>query len=245
MSSKKRIEILLTGTSGVGKSTLVNALAGKSVANTGDQLLRDGSKKVTGHRWTSEKTGVEFVVWEAPGLEDGSGNEYINELKKKCSNVSIVIYCMDLSATRSYGLTAAEIAPNDLGAIKTLTATFGTHWWRRSIFAMTRANVLETALKVKPDFEERFNDRLRDWKQRIHATLIGTGVPKEIGYKIPVKPVGHPKKPRLPGQDNWLGDLWQVISNKSATQSLPLEQVYAPRQARAGEDNQGRWCTIL
>ena len=241
MSSKKRIEILVTGTSGVGKSTLVNALAGKSVANTGDQLLREGSKKVTGHRWTSE-TGVEFVVWETPGLEDGSGNEYINELKKKCSNVNVVIYCMDLSATRSYGLTAAEIAPNDLGAINTLTATFGTHFWRRSIFAMTRANVLETALKVKPDFEERFNDRLRDWKQRIHSTLIGTGVPKEVGYKIPVKPVGHPKKPRLPGRDNWLGDLWQVIYNKP---SSPTEHVDVPHQARAGEDNQGRWCTIL
>ena len=113
------------------------------MAKTGDQLLRDGSKKVTDYRWTSEETGVEFVVWETPGLEDGSGNEYINELNKKCGNVNVVIYCMDLSATRSYGLTAAEIAPNDLSAIKTLTATFGAHWWRRSIFAMTRANVLE------------------------------------------------------------------------------------------------------
>ena len=226
----------MTGTSGVGKSTLVNALAGKRVAGTSDQLQGE-SKKVANYRWTSEQ-GVEIVVWDSPGLEDGSGKEYLNELKNKCANVNVVIYCMDLSATRSYGLAAAEITPRDRGAIQTLTTTFGPNWWRRSIFAMTRANVLETALKVKPDYEARFNDRLRDWKERIVATLISIGVPKAVGYKIPVKPVGHPKKPRLPGRENWLGELWQAMPPSPAAEQVD-------HQARPEEENQGRWCTIL
>ena len=207
-----RMEILVTGTSGVGKSTLVNALVGKRVANTGDQLLRDGSEYVKSYEGTSEG-GVEIVVWDSPGLEDGQGkeNEYLNELKKKCGNVDVVIYCVDLSATRSYGLSAAEVAPNDLSAVKKLTATFGSNWWKRSVFAMTRANVLQSALKVKPDVDKRFNGRLQEWKERIHATLIATGVPREVAYTIPVEPVGHPKKPRLPGREKWLDSLWRII----------------------------------
>ena len=207
-----QMKILVTGTSGVGKSTLVNALVGKRVANTGDQLLRDGSEYVKSYEGTSEG-GVDIVVWDSPGLEDGQGkeNEYLHELKKKCGNVDVVIYCVDLSATRSYGLSAAEVAPNDLSAIKKLTATFGSNWWKRSVFAMTRANVLESALKVKPDVEKRFNDRLQEWKERIHATLIATGVPQEVAYTIPVEPVGHPKKPRLPGREKWLDSLWRII----------------------------------
>ena len=215
MSGKKRIEILVTGTSGVGKSTLVNALVGKRVANTGDQLVRDGSGYVKSYEGTVED-GVDIVVWDSPGLEDGQGkdNQYLNELKKKCGNVDVVIYCVDLSATRSYGLSAAEVAPNDLSAIKKLTATFGSNWWKRSVFAMTRANVLESALKVKPDVEKRFNDRLQEWKERIHATLIETGIPQEVAYTIPVEPVGHPRKPRLPARENWPSELWRQISER-------------------------------
>ena len=218
MSDKNRLEILVTGTSVVGKTTLVSALVGRRVVRTSGSLLR--RDYVKSYEGTSEG-GVDIVVWDSPGLEDGQGkqNEYLNELKKKCSNVDVVIYCVDLSATRSYGLSAAEVAPNDLSAVKKLTATFGSNWWKRSVFAMTRANVLESALKVKPDVEKRFNDRLQEWKERIHATLIATGVPREVAYTIPVEPVGHPKKPRLPGREKWLDSLWRIILTSVTTPS--------------------------
>ncbi|CAI8036369.1 hypothetical protein GBAR_LOCUS20378 [Geodia barretti] len=192
MSSKKKLYILITGTPGVGKSTLVDALACKPTAKTGNRLLHVESKNVKSYRVTAED-GVDVVVCDSPGPQDGQG-EYLAELKEKCSNVCTVIYCIDISATRSSGLTAAEITQNDLSTIQKLTTTFGSNWWKRTIFIMTRANVLETALKVKPDVEKRFNDRLQDWKERIHATLIETGVPPEIAYTIPVEPAGHPKK---------------------------------------------------
>ncbi|CAI8005971.1 hypothetical protein GBAR_LOCUS4510, partial [Geodia barretti] len=121
------------------------------------------------------------------------------------------------------GLTAAEIAQNDQSTIQKLTTTFGSNWWKRSIFVMTRANVLETALKVKPNVEKRFNDRLQDWKERIHATLIETGVPQEIAYTIPVVPAGHRTKPRLPGRENWLFALMHVILTSPTVPSRKVE----------------------
>ena len=120
-NTKGQIEILTTGRTGVGKSTLVNAIIGKEAAKQGNNLHAE-TKNVTCYKMAAEE-GVEVVVWDSPGLQDGSGNEeeYLAQLKEKCSNVDIIIYCISLSATRSeFGARQ-----NDFNVIKKLTATFG------------------------------------------------------------------------------------------------------------------------
>ena len=211
VSGKERIEILVTGTSGVGKSTLVSALVGKRVVKTENQSLPVKSNNLTGYtvNVTGEE-GIEAVVWDSPGLQGSSGKEY-QYLTQKYGDIDIIIYCMDITVTRSSGLTAADIEQNDLSAMKKLTTTFGSDWWRRSIFVMTRGNALETALKVKPDPEKRFNEKVKEWREKIVDTLVATGVPKEIACEIPVEPAGHRKKPHLPGRENWLPALWDTI----------------------------------
>ena len=233
--SKGRIEIMITGRTGAGKSTLVNSLIGRPVAKVGNKLQVE-TKNVTGYTMTAEE-GVVIVVWDSPGLQDGSGNEeeYLAELKEKCSNVDVVIYCIKLATARS----ELGEGQDDLKAIKQLTNTFGPDFWKHSIFVMTFANALETMLKVKPDFERRFSDKLKDWKERIHAALLRAGVPKETVDKVPVEPAGHPRKPNLPGRQYWLSKLWFVFAKCAKLQSKPaITKVNLPRLKKVSDVNE-------
>ena len=220
--SRGRIEILVTGRTGTGKSTLVNALVGKRVADTGSELSVV-TKNVKGYEVKTED-GVDIVVWDSPGLQDGSGkdSEYLAELKEKCSNVDVIIYCIDVSAARARLNGEDDTHMSDFRAIQKLTATFGQSWWEHSIFVLTRANALEAELKVKPDAKERFNERIQDWKDRIHATLLGEGAKREIVDEIPVLPAGYITKPHLPGRRYWLSTLWIVFLERAKARSQPM-----------------------
>ena len=222
-NSKGLIKILLTGRTGAGKSTLVNAIVGKEVAKRGNEL-RAEMMNVTCYKMATEE-GMDVEVWDSPGLQDGSGNEeeYLTQLKEKCSNVDIIIYCINISATRS----EFKEGQNDISAIKKLTATFGPQWWKHSIFAMTFANLLETMLKTELDvrqgvvlvleleqqsqLEEMFNDRILEWKVAIHGALLATGVPNKIVKNLRVLPAGAIIEPHLPGRQYWLSQLWFVL----------------------------------
>ena len=233
-SRRKRIEILITGRTGVGKSTLVNSLVGRPVAEAGN--MRAVTKVVTDYQVTTEE-GVEVVVWDSPGLQDSSGNEeeYLAELKAKCSDVDVVIFCIKLATTRS----ELKVAQKELRAINKLTTTFGPKLWKHAIFVLTFANTLEAMLKVKPDCERLFNDKLQEWEGRIQGALIEAGVPKKIAEKVPVQPAGHPRKPHLPGREYWLSKLWLVFLKCAKQHSKPgITLLNLHRLKRASDVNE-------
>ena len=217
-SKGKRIEILLTGRTGTGKSTLVNGLVGGIVAEEGHGL-RPQTMSVTKYPMKTID-GVEIVVWDSPGLQDGTANEkgYLAEMKAKCSNVDIVIYCIK-PETRSQ----LKDMQRDFLAIGKLTNTFGSGWWKHAIFVITYANMLETMLKTKhreqPLVEKEFHAAITSWKGRIHEALSSVGVPKDVVCKVPVEPAGHTHKPHLPGREYWLSVLWFVFVERAKRQS--------------------------
>ena len=219
-SEARKLEILITGRTGAGKSTLVNGLVGEDVAEEGHNLCAT-TKNVTGYKLTT-KEGFEIVVWDSPGLQDGSGNEeeYLAEMKERCSNVDIVIYCIKLDTRDQLRDTQ-----NDFSAIMKLTNIFGPQWWEHSIFVMTFANQLESRLKAKLSqifVVEKFKYKIKSWKNKIHEALSSAGVPQEIVSRIPVEAAGCVEKPHLPGQEYWFSILWFMIAHRTKRQTQPV-----------------------
>lgn len=244
-NNKKHIEMLITGRTGVGKSTLVNGLVGREVAKEGRSLKAE-TMSVTGYE-IKTTDGFEIIVWDSPGLQDGSADEakYLAEMKKKCSNVDMVIYCIKVADPRSK-LSGGSVAQTDFSAIGHLTATFGPEWWMHAIFVLTFGNALEASLKARDPQKlvENFEDRIKSWKMRIHEALISAGVPEKISRKIPVIPAGHANKPHLPGTNYWFSEFWfMVIMHTKEQSAIALLQLNQARLKKPEEVKQTDFTT--
>jgi hypothetical protein len=79
---------------------------------------------------------------------------------------------------------------------------------------------------------------LQDWEERIYTTLVANGVPKEISFRIPVEPVGHPTKPRLVDVHDWIGELWYIIM-KAATPPSPKDLPHLSDMSRVEAGTRG------
>ena len=97
----KSISILIAGKTGTGKSTLINAILGKEVVKVGKTLMPE-TTKVSVHMQKVEDITVK--IYDSPGLQDSTGNEpkYVAEIRDKCSNVDLFIYCIRMSETRFF-----------------------------------------------------------------------------------------------------------------------------------------------
>ena len=196
---QNRFTILITGKTGVGKSRLVNALVGERVAKEG-RSKSACTDTVTSYR--AEINGVDVVVWDSPGLQDGTCNErlYLQDMESKLSQgFDVMIYCISMTDTRFYEA--------DKSAIRTLTKEFGSKLWENGVVALTFAN-----LKTKdPDEESDLDYFLSEkcfWEKEIDEFLAKLKVDLLVRQQIPIVPTGNYKQLCLPGCENWLSELW-------------------------------------
>ena len=196
---QKRLFILITGKTGVGKSRLVNALVGKRVAKEGR------SKSPCTDTVTSYGTkinDIEVVVWDSPGLQDGKCDErlYLQDMESKLSQgFDVMIYCINMSERRFYDA--------DKKAMRTLTQAFGKKIWEKSVVALTFANLMMN----DPDFEDDlayYKGEKHSWEKAIDEFLASLWVRSQVRREIPIVPTGNYKQLCLPECENWLSDLW-------------------------------------
>ena len=206
--NSNEVKIFITGKTGVGKSTLVNGLVGEKIAKEGDTL--DPETSVV-KAYQSKHRSVRVTVWDSPGLQDGTKNEgrYLEDMKKKCSNMDLSIYCVSLKETRFF--------PNcpDILAMRKLTSLFGKKMWENAMFVLTFANVaedLDSAILEEDDEKEKaklFQDKVKLWKKTLAEALIAeVGVDKEVAERIEVVPAGHQYIPALLDRHHWLSPIW-------------------------------------
>ena len=211
---EKSISILLTGKTGVGKSTLISAILGLKVddyraakENFNFSIRRRCTTEVTMYR--QNRNGVLITVWDSPGLQDGTmdQDQYLQQIKLKCSQLDMTMYCISMIEKR-FNL--------DVLAMEKLTKEFGPKFWKNTIIVLTYANVME-AYHIELEWEDlskkdkakAFEAKVQELKDQIRLILIeDIKVPQEIVHGIRIVPAGHPRKPHLPGIKYWLTHFW-------------------------------------
>lgn len=201
---------LITGQTGVGKSTLINGLIGKEVAEVGDGVEASGvtTEVKPYHKIIDE---VDVLVYDSPGLEDGSGNEkkYLDELYKKCHDAHLFIFAVRLTN---------RFVPNnpDVLSMVKFTDRFGPKTWEKAIVIITCANLVEALnpqallhLKSSKEKKEYFQKLMGNYKSLIHKALIKDAkVPADIVECVKVVPTGIESEKELMDGTLWFTNFW-------------------------------------
>ena len=239
LDESRTLSILFTGKTGVGKSSLANALVGREVSPEGETL---NPETVDVFNYKADIAGVDVTIWDCPGLQDGTNNEseYLNKMATRCKELDLVLYCTRMDDTR--------IRDEDYETIKTLTRAFGENIWENAIFTLTFANEVKKAVRTRSrgqsaqstapivDQKEFFLNRLSQWESKLKEALLKAGVSQEIVGKTVVVPVGYQDNLSLPDRDNWLSKFWLTCLqriNKRA--KLALLKISADRLQERGD----------
>ncbi len=199
---------LTVGKTRAGKSTLLNALTGTTIFKGVGDRSTPGTKSISHYEF--ERNGVTITAWDSPGFEDFSGKEedYKMELKRNCSEVDLVLYCISMEDTRCINLK------EDTSSLKQITEALSVNVWNKGVFVFTYANMLQRRLQLnKGNVEDAFANRIDLWIKKLHEALRDTGVDDAIIKRIPIVPAGHYRKKHICGRRYWLSFLWIVMLN--------------------------------
>ena len=214
----KPIHILVIGKTRVGKSAVINAIAGKKIAREG-QNTKDISREVA--RYDFIIGDVKYVVWEAPGLQDTSEDDSAviaklkNVLKRQHSQINLVIYCTLMNRER--------FEQSEVDAIHNLTKAFTSAFWGKTVFALTYANRVLSPEECETDEEASswFTSRVAEFGAIIKQALLKSGVSSEKITEIAVVPTGYhrssfwePNAKVFYGITDWFLPFWGLCEKK-------------------------------
>ena len=188
---KEKVNLMVTGATGVGKSSTINALFGEEVAKVGTSVDPETME--------IEKYELDnLVIWDTPGLDDGKeadnrhSKRIIDKLYEKDENgdllIDLVLVILDGSSRdlgTSYELINSVIIPN-----------LGENKKNRILVAINQADVAMkgkywNVQENKPEekLQEFLEDKVKSVKRRIKEA---TGIEIEpIYYSAGEKEEGY------------------------------------------------------
>ncbi|XP_065840113.1 uncharacterized protein [Oscarella lobularis] len=216
---KKELTLLVVGKTGVGKSTLVNSLLGKSVAKESAGTTR-GTSSVKCYEDEFHQKKVR--VWDTPGLYDFEmqdiraadpesqtvrSQRYLAHMKK-ISSVDLVLFCADAAA-------ANRLGADDERTVEILTKAFTKNMWDHSIIVFTKANLLRSPIVYTED-QEHLQQTVHDLTSRYQDILHRfAGLSSIKAKSVPCLPVGSARDLVLADGRPWLPEVWITAAERT------------------------------
>ena len=221
-STSRGLRIFIFGKTGVGKSSLINTLLGKKVAEEGGDIYAQTRAVTSYTEQRSIKTvhetieGVNVTMWDSPGLKDPQTDESqtLKDIKENCKDIDIFVYCTSLTQTR--------IGQDEYDSIMNLTNALGDVIWRRGLIALTFANEVRLPPSSSDTLKEHFKKRVSSWGEALKKAIKEAGVNSMDTEAIPVVPTSYRDLP-LPDtpEANWFSVFWSTCIGRTRLGSLP------------------------
>ena len=217
-SGSESINILVTGKTGVGKSSLINAIVGQILAKEG-KSLGGVTREITRHE--GKVNHIKFEVWDSPGLQDITEDDdeitkrITQTLRQHCSHLHLFLYCIRMDRDR--------MEVSELKSIQQLSQLFSPKIWDSAIFALTFANRVIPPPDLETDEDEArwFKERIKEFQEIIVKAIVDSGVPEDKAKKVPVIPTGYhkpgrhmPNPKKLFDRPDWFNPFWHSCAKQ-------------------------------
>lgn len=204
----QRLVFFVIGRAGWGKSSTVNSLVGQDVCEVSDcETMTTG---VTGFDF--EINGVKAIIFDTPGLCDGSGNDrtYIEKIRSEIKAPDSMLYVNSLLENR--------ITDNDKRGIKIISEALGIEAWKHAVIVFTFADKLSAS-----EYQKKLTQRTQIVRQAIAEEIKDT----DIAYQIPAVAIVNKdstqpdaKTDKTPDGKEWLGEFFTVVAERVSMKGM-------------------------
>ena len=201
----RSLGVLVTGRTGVGKSSTINTLGGREVAETGESVPTTAEVR----SYEADINGIPGRIVDTPGLADGKDHDdsYIDSMRRAVGRfgVDCMLFVTLLHETR--------VRIDEIHAMEMITHAFGPQVWRRSLVLLTFADYFPDA--------EKFALRCAGRAIPIRQAIASITSDRVIASTIPFVPITNVNSVNPDGR-RWLGTLQLSLLDRMAPQGTSL-----------------------
>jgi len=184
---------LLTGKTGVGKSSTINTLIGKQVAPVGDYV----ATTIKIENYECNMNGVEVIITDTPGLcddleEAGNDYKYLEMMRSQVNQIDSMWFVTRLDDTR--------VSTDEKKGIKLISEAFKNKIWEQAIIVFTFAD------NLNPEKYPIALDKRTELIRKEIAKYAGIA----ISNNIPAVAVTN-ENIYTPDGNKWLGELFTQV----------------------------------